>query len=78
MFLAIINDTYADVKAEIAAAPNKDSPAVTDFAKNLMKNRIGFFRRLFRKKPPKTVVEDDYNPNIIKIKEVLKEYELNF
>lgn len=69
MFLAIINDTYADVKTEIAIAP--DEIQMTQYLKrglyNLMK-RLGC-KRWFK---PTEMEKNEYDVTIEEIRGALK------
>lgn len=69
MFLAIINDTYADVKTEIAIAP--DELQTTQFVKRGLHN---FFKKiglnsLFK---PKDSGDNKYDATIEKIRDTLR------
>lgn len=71
MFLAIINDTYSDVKTEIAIAP--DEMQMTEYLKNCLNT---FFKKCgcnlvgFSSKEKK----GEINATIRHIREVLKRY----
>lgn len=70
MFLAIINDTYVDVKTEIAIAPNQMQ--MSEYVK------IGFYNMLRKcgckpKAPPKT--QNEHDATIKQIRNALKQYE---
>lgn len=72
MFLAIINDTYADVKAEIAAAPTEMQ--LTHYIRNL-------FGKFFAKK--QTPEEEDEESKIEdamikKIRQTLLQYNFRY
>lgn len=69
MFLAIINDTYADVKTEIAVKP--DEIQMSDFLKRglynlLRKCGFGFLMR------PRAEQQNEYNITIEKLRGALK------
>lgn len=67
MFLAIINDTYADVKTEIAIAP--DEMQMTEFIKkgfyNLLQ-KCGFSIKYFQQQ------KAEFNATIQQIRDALK------
>lgn len=72
MFLAIINDTYADVKTEIAIAP--DEMQMTEYIQR------GFFtmlRKLGCGRGRKSELKRELNITIRHIREALKKYVFN-
>lgn len=76
MFLAIINDTYADVKTEIAITP--DEIQMSEYLKHifntlLIKCGCGRFAR--RKK---SVVKSELNATIKQIREALSKYVISY
>lgn len=67
MFLAIINDTYADVKTEIAIAP--DEMQMTDFLKRGLINclqKMGCHFKFFEQ------TQAEFNATIQQIRDALK------
>lgn len=69
MFLAIINDTYADVKTEIAIAP--DEMQMTEY---LQRGFFNILRKLGCSRGRKSELKRELNITIRHIREALKKY----
>lgn len=72
MFLAIINDTYADVKTEIAIAP--DEMQMTEY---IQRGFFNILRRLGCSRARKSELKRELNITIRHIREALKKYFLH-